>query len=204
MRSPLLLFVMLANIAGAIFGFYYYRELLADSPLRYWIFIPDSPASTSLFAAAMLLLFLGLKVDWFIYAASVYVMKYGLWTLFVILFYSHYFLAPPLSSFYVTMFVLHSGMVVEPILLLPSVEKKKWHLAFVAWFLINDYLDYVVGTHPLVGYPFNDLGYVGLFSVLTSLALCALAYLGSGFHGLPLSEEVGKLININRRDISTK
>ncbi len=204
MKSPLLFLVMLINVAGAIFGFFYYQGLLSASPLRYWPFIPDSPASTSLFAAAILLLYLGLKLDWFMYAASVYVMKYGLWTLFVILFYSDYFLAPPLRPFYVTMLILHSGMVIEPILLLPSIERKKQHLAFVTWFLLNDYLDYEVGTHPLIGYPFNGLRLVEIFSVASSIAICALAYLGSGFRGLPLSGEVGKLINMNKGEIKVK
>ncbi len=177
-----MLLVLAVNLAGSAFGFYYYKELLAASPLTLWIFIPDSATSTLLFSLALLFILLGRKLGWLSFVASVYVMKYGLWTLLVILFYSDYFLAPFNRLFYVTMFVLHFGMILEPVFILPTIERKRIHLVFVTWFLLNDYFDYIVGTHPLLGYPFSNIGVIGLFSVLFSVVLCFIVHAGSGFN----------------------
>ncbi|MEE9594305.1 MAG: DUF1405 domain-containing protein [Candidatus Hydrothermarchaeales archaeon] len=197
MKMRPLSLVLLVNLVGSAFGFYYYQGLLLSSPLWQWVFIADSPASTILFSFALILVMLNKKNDWLSYASSVYVAKYGIWTLLVILYYSDYFLAPGRRLFYVTMFILHAGMIVAPLVIIPTIKKHKKHLLLVLWFLLNDYMDYVVGTHPLIGYPFGDLWVIALASAFTSLLLCILFHVVSGSKKYPVSGWVAPKKSIN-------
>jgi len=190
MKMRLLSLILLTNLVGSVFGFYYYQGLLSVSPRWQWIFIPDSPASTILFSFALVLIMLKKKNDWLSYASSVYVVKYGIWTLLVILYYSEYFLAPERRLFYITMFVLHAGMIAEPLVILPTIRKNAKHLILLLWFLLSDYMDYVVGTHPLFGYPFSDIWVIGLLSAFTSVLLCIFFHIGSGSKKYPFSSWV--------------
>ncbi len=198
MKMGPLSLVLLINLVGTIFGFYYYQGLLSASPLWQLLFIPDSPASTILFASALALVMANKKVDLLSYVSSVYVAKYGLWTLFIILYYPQYFLTPERRIFYITMFVLHAGMIAQPLILFPSIIKNKKHLLLVPWFLMNDYMDYVVGTHPLFGYPFEDLLVIAIVSVFTSLGLCFFFYKVSGSKKYPFSTWAAPKKSINR------
>jgi len=177
----LLALVMVVNIFGVVFGFYYYQDLLLSSPLWALPFIPDSPLSTLLFALSIFLLLIGRKSDVITALASVYVIKYGLWTMFVILYYSYYFLTPALADYYWLMFVLHFGMVLEPVLILHTIRRSR--LVFfvpLTWLLLNDIIDYRLGMNPLVQFSLPDLGFVGLLSVAGTVVLSFLVYALAG------------------------
>lgn len=198
MRKRFLSLILLANLSGSAFGFYYYKGLLLSSSLWQWVFIPDSPASTILFSLALALVLLNRKNDWLSYASSVYVAKYGLWTLLVILYYSEYFLAPGRRLFYFTMFVLHAGMIAQPLVVTPTIKKSRLHLLLIPWFLLNDYMDYAVGTHPLFGYPFDDLGVIAVSSFFSSLLLCLIIHSISGSEKYPFAGWSAPEKSINR------
>ncbi|MFQ5815009.1 MAG: DUF1405 domain-containing protein [Candidatus Hydrothermarchaeaceae archaeon] len=198
MKMRPLSLVLLANLFGSAFGFYYYQGLFLASPLRQGMFIPDSPASTIIFSSALILILLNKKNDWLSYASSVYVAKYGLWTLLVILYYSEYFLAPERRLFYITMFILHAGMVAQPLIVTPTINKNRKHLLLLPWFLLNDYMDYVVDTHPLFGYPFEDIWAISLSSVFSSVLLCILIHRISGSEKYPFSHWAAPKKSINR------
>jgi uncharacterized membrane protein YpjA len=173
----LILMVLLINLLGTFFGFLYYGYMFEIFPKTLWIFIPDSPGSTLLFAAALYFILIGKKKDVLSFLASVSVMKYGFWTMFTILFYSDYFLSPSNLVFYYLMFFLHFGMFVEPVLVVHKIDFKKRYLIISAfWFLLNDYFDYVVGVNPITTYGFSDMGTVAVVSVISTVVLIAFMY----------------------------
>lgn len=170
--DALILPVAVVNAVGTAFGFVYYMDMFVSFPPYLWPFIPDSPLSTLLFSLALFLIYAGRGRQWLTLAAGVGVMKYGLWTDFVILFYSDHFLSSSLGPFYCLMFVLHLGMFVEPLVLLPHLRPRARHLALVlAWYLLNDYMDYWIGTNPLAPYHFQGMGVVAIFSILSTIGL---------------------------------
>lgn len=147
---PLLALVAGVNILGTIFGFLYYRYMFSLTPWYLWPVVPDSPGSTLLFAIALILLLLGRKKDWLSFLACTSTIKYGLWTIFVILYFPEHFLAPQMKWFYYLMISLHFGMVIQVVVLMHTIEqKRKYLLIALLWFFTNDYFDYVVGTGPL-------------------------------------------------------
>ncbi len=152
----LLILVALVNFAGTGFGFYYYRTMFGMFPEWLWVFIPDSPLATLFFGVSLLMIYRGVRADVFYVVAMAQSVKYGFWTMFVILYFSEYFLAPWNRGYYVLMFVLHFGMVIQPALVIHRVRvSKREVLAGAVWLGVNDFVDYVVGTNPLVVYSFS-------------------------------------------------
>ncbi len=175
--DALLLAVAFINIAGTAFGFYYYRDMFALFPVKLWIFIPDSPLATLFFAISLFLIFFKKRVDAFYLVAMAQSMKYGFWTMFVILYFSDYFLAPYHRYYYYLMFVLHFGMVIQPALILHKVRITKKELSIAAaWLALNDYFDYLRGTNPLVIYDFpaGKVALTGAVTFLAGMAILAL------------------------------
>ncbi len=178
--DALLLAVAFINIAGTAFGFYYYRNMFALFPVKLWIFIPDSPLATLFFAISLFLIFFKKRVDAFYLVAMAQSMKYGFWTMFVILYFSDYFLAPYHRYYYYLMFALHFGMVIQPALILHKVKVGKPELGIaIAWLALNDYFDYLRGTNPLVIYDFSPekVMLTGVVTFLAGMLILALLYL---------------------------
>lgn len=138
--------LILVNVAGSLFGYYYYLDQFKSTPIYLWIFVPDCPLYTSLFA-----LFLAFKYNKFIQAFSFLIffglIKYGLWTVSAIALHSEYFFAVNFHL-YVVLFILHGGMAFQSLTLKEYVKKtSKVVLASTfSWMVINDFFDYYVGT----------------------------------------------------------
>lgn len=178
--EALVLAVALVNLAGTAFGFYYYREMFELFPVKLWLFIPDSPLATLFFAFSLFLIYLKKRFYTFYLIAMAQSVKYGFWTMFVILYFSDYFLAPYHRSYYYLMFVLHFGMVIQPALVLHRVRIAKKELAIAAaWLALNDYFDYLLGTNPLVVYDFapEKVALTGMVTFSAGMATLALLFL---------------------------
>jgi uncharacterized membrane protein YpjA len=178
---PLIGLVALINVLGTIFGFLYYQYMFDLVPWYMWPVVPDSPGSTLLFAIAMALFYFGRKKDWLSFLACASTIKYGLWTIFVILYFPEHFLAPAVKNFYYLMIFLHFGMVIQVVVLLHTIERKRKYLFIVLlWFFTNDYFDYVLGTGPLTTHGLN-LEVVGFATAgLSAASGLAVYYITKG------------------------
>lgn len=164
--------VLVINLFGSLYGFYWYRGQLFDSPRWQWLIIPDSPGST--FLLCIWLAFLLAGVDWKKPAmmwlgaiAFVSNMKYGLWTATVL----------PEAGFkfgwefdFIHLSISHAAMWVQGMLfaryyrptLVPAIG------AF-AWMGFQDLMDYwVLGTHPTLPYV-SEFVYARNMALLLSL-----------------------------------
>ena len=94
-RFLLLLFVI--NLLGTLYGYYWYRYQLAQTPLPYLPFVPDSPTA-SLFFTIVLWLYLRRRNNPYIEAfAAVTLFKYGIWAVAAI-FAGAWLLEPSIAS----------------------------------------------------------------------------------------------------------
>jgi uncharacterized membrane protein YpjA len=134
-------FVVLVNLIGTAYGFYYYAAQLIATPLLFWIFVPDCPLYTLLFAV---LLITGTRSTIFRALVFTGLVKYGVWTLSAILLYPQFH-----TSLHATLFVLHIGMVAQGFAI-KFTSKMRWFVPVIVagWFLLNDYVDYALGHHP--------------------------------------------------------
>ncbi len=167
--------VIFINIGGAIYGWYYYEYQLLSSPAYLWIFIADCPNSALMVAISLILIVKNLKNDFLSFFASCNALKYGIWTCFVILLYHDYFLSPERRLLYSCMFISHALLAAEAVPLAYTVEFNKSCVLALLWLLLNDFMDYVIGTHPYI--PLNKLMLVAGFTVFLSFFSFSICYL---------------------------
>ncbi|MFZ5652625.1 MAG: DUF1405 domain-containing protein [Bacillota bacterium] len=169
--------LLAVNIPGTAYGYYWYSGQLASTPRELWLFVPDSPLSTTLFSAVLALSLFGCRSPFLSVLAFAGCIKYGLWAVIII---SHFWGTGGDIEFKVSMlWVSHLGMAAQGMIYLradgpvtPPV------IAGTAlWMFINDFLDYRLEIHPYLYDPgqFFLAGYSA--SVLSGLMLFLLLFM---------------------------
>lgn len=179
--------LLLVNLAGFLFGIWYYLPQLSGTSPLLWLFVIDCPLYVFLFAGICALKLKGKTIpDWLYYLTSVGLIKYGLWTgLVVFLYWETFFSFSPVL--YTILTPLHVGMILEGLVLIPRMgeiqegarmRKLLQPLFVCGWFLLNDWLDYFLGTHPLV--PPTHLGFLMWESFAATISLTILVFFFRG------------------------
>jgi uncharacterized membrane protein YpjA len=171
--------IFFINVAGTAVGYVYYYQQLSETPASLIPFVPDCPLYVGLFALLILLNEAGVRSDAFGLVVSVGLMKYAAWTLFVIPLYASHYLNPALPFVFassVMLFALHIGMFLEG-LTLPFRKISRAGLALcLAWFLLNDYLDYFgPAVHPYLP-PGVDVVPAMAFAFASTIVFTLLAW----------------------------
>ncbi|MGZ7199734.1 MAG: DUF1405 domain-containing protein [Halobacteriota archaeon] len=183
-NTPLLIAIIIINIAGSLVGlFYYWDQLVSASPFV-WIFIPDCPLYTFL-VAVVLAVYASTKrsSDVINFITAVGLAKYGTWTVIVVLGFSTFYFSVD-STLYTVLILMHVAMAAEFILPLLLIRQLKYRLTAIAfaWFLANDFADYFLGTHPPV--PTSQISLIAGFTFLLTplfivLACCTVRFLNN-------------------------
>jgi uncharacterized membrane protein YpjA len=176
-----LIALILLNVCAFIYGLYYYTEQLNNTPVLLWLFTIDCPLYSILLAVVFCLAVLKRSSSTLNFVAATGAMKYGVWTMFVLLFYGDFFFASPFYLQSAFLFVGHLGLFLEGVLLIgtTNIDLKVFSMCIV-WFLINDWLDYGVGIHPFLPESAETAGRISTVAALTifaSLAIPVLAFL---------------------------
>lgn len=170
-QRRVLVTLLVINVLGTAYGYYWYKWQLVDTPLKFWAFVPDSPTA-SLFFVVVLVAFLFKKhAPLFEALAAVTLFKYGVWAVGMNL--AGGFVTGSLSWSNYLLIFSHSGMAVEGLLFLPFYRFKIWHLAIASIWILNDLMiDYVFGMMPryppLQGYE-HIIGYLTFWLTLLSI-----------------------------------
>lgn len=191
-RPRLAWLLVLINLGGVAYGFYYYGPQFGLTPAWLWPWVPDSPASVGLFALALALHQLkrpSQVVDWLAFLANI---KVGLWTVFVLGYYDAHFgiWTEPLTNLNFWLFWLHAAMAAQALVLARSLRLGKAAAIAAGWFGLDIAMDYglapfeyagCVGTKPIT-VPCQDVGLlVGVTVGLWLLAVAAGAHVA--WHG---------------------
>jgi len=180
MNPTRLAYLLIAiNLLGFFYGVYYYGDQLAQTAPALWLLVIDCPLQALLFAIVLFLAISGKGSGFLTTLTAVGSLKYGTWTMFVILFHGDYFLAGTLALGYSLIFVSHLGQFLEG-LFLSGVRKTSAGvmMAILFLYLLNDYSDYAWGTHPLI--PERDIGTIAAMTVALSFLSVAFVYLAGG------------------------
>ncbi|MDB4895703.1 MAG: hypothetical protein JWN15_1965 [Firmicutes bacterium] len=148
--------LLIINLFGSLYGFYWYWPQLRMAPVWQWPIIPDSPGSTFLLFIWLALLLAGKDwrrpgMQWLGAIAFISNMKYGLWTATVL----------PAAGIkfgwefdFIHLSLSHAAMWLQAMIfaryykpaLAPAVGALLW-----MWF--QDLIDYrLLGTHPTLPY----------------------------------------------------
>lgn len=176
--------VVLANLAGTAFGFWFYGFQFTITEPVMWPFVPDSPMATLFIALSLASWKLGYadRVPWLHALAFFGCIKLGAWTPVVLLAFPVEYPGGSLAALGFVGFLWeyglygflvgsHLAMVVEAFLIHRYASFSAGAVAVAtAWYTLNDVLDYLV---PVIGEP-------------THTILNAEPFLGSGFdHSVP-------------------
>lgn len=173
--KKLLLLIILGNLIGTIYGFvFYYGPKLIQTPLHLWLFVPDCPLFSLLVAISFLLILLKKESSLVFFFTVVGALKYGFWTVFVLLYYNNFYFTPENSLMYLVLLIAHIFLFIESFVLIKKIDFKFFYLVPVlVFFLANDFFDYLFNTHPSL--PLTELNFVFYFTLITSLIFISLA-----------------------------
>jgi uncharacterized membrane protein YpjA len=170
--------LLLINILGTIYGYYWYLWQLVDTPVHFLPFVPDSPTA-SLFFVFVLIAFLFNRNFPLIEAlAAVTLFKYGIWAVGMNV--GGMYVSGNVSLANIMLISSHFGMALQALLYAPFYRFTSWHLLIAGiWTIHNDIIDYVFQMYPR--YPvlkdyMTQIGYITFWlSILTLLLIYVIA-----------------------------
>lgn len=173
--------ILLVNVVGSVYGYNWYAGQLASTAKKLWLFVPDSPLATTMFAAALALSLLGWRNSLFTLAALTANIKYGLWAVIVIT--DFWAGGGPVRFSEALLWVSHLGMAAQGAVYLraalfnPAGSGRGFTgtalSVTAAWMLLNDFLDYYLGIYPYLYEPRQLL--LGAVSALSLSVLLVLS-----------------------------
>ncbi|WP_339062743.1 DUF1405 domain-containing protein [Tepidibacillus marianensis] len=190
-KSWFILTLIVINFLGSIYGFYWYKYQLEETPNKWLLFVPDSPTSSSFFTLFLILYYFRKKSPFIESMASITSFKYGIWAVAMILWGAwgrdpsliKIFTVQSISWSDVMLMSSHLGMAIEAVLFFKKYSYGTLSLVLVAiWTLINDYIDYSRDVHPWLAESISNIDSivarftVGL-SILTILLFYILSYI---------------------------
>ncbi|HHY39028.1 MAG TPA: DUF1405 domain-containing protein [Clostridia bacterium] len=159
--------LLVIDVAGALYGFKWYEGQLSRLPVYTWPVVADSPLSTLLFGIYLLALALGRRPLGLEALASFSMLKYGCWTVIVLVQHMWSHGVVEFESCHLTL--SHLGMALESLLFqLKYRPSPRWVLAVLAWSLFNDWADYGRGLHPTLPDP-DAVGWVATLTPAITL-----------------------------------
>lgn len=173
--KPFLWIMLVINVLGTAYGYYWYGWQLEETKPIFLLFVPDSPTA-SLFFCVVLIAFLAGK-NWPLMEAlaAVTLFKYGIWAVVMNIMVME--VTGILSPIAIMLILSHFGMAIEGLLYSPFYRIKTWHLIAVAiWTLHNDVIDYVFGQMPRYSVLHEYTAGIGYFTFWLSLFSLFLVY----------------------------
>ena len=170
--------LLVVNLFGTIYGYYWYKGQLAATDPIYYIFVPDSPTASLFFCFAIIGWLLGKNYKLMEVLALITLIKYGLWA--VVMNLLTLVETGDLGAAGWMLVASHFLMAVQAVLYLPKYRFKMWHVMVGAiWTLHNDVIDYLFGQMPFYRVINQYPSEIGYFTFWLSIACIMLAFLES-------------------------
>ncbi|MCP8616686.1 DUF1405 domain-containing protein [Salirhabdus salicampi] len=175
MDKRVLTLLMIINIAGTVYGYYWYRFQLADTPTKFLLFVPDSPTASLFFVFVLIAFIVGRNVPYIEALAMLTLFKYGVWA--VVMNVLTLIEAGSIGFAGFMLIVSHGAMAVQGFMYSPFYRIEMRHLFVAAiWTLHNDVIDYVFEMMPVYYHLANYMKQIGYFTFWLSILSIALVY----------------------------
>lgn len=167
--------LLVVNILGTIYAYYWYRYQLAETPPIFLVFVPDSPTACLFFVFVLVAFLLGKNWLLFEALAMVTLFKYGIWA--VVMNYLVLVVSGELDMIGYMLMLSHGAMALQGLLYAPYYRFKAVHLIITGiWTLHNDVIDYVFRMLPRYHMLDNYIPQIGYFTFWLSIVSIFLAY----------------------------
>lgn len=175
-RRSVLWILLIINFFGTLYGYIWYGQQLKETPVKFLLFVPDSPTASLFFVLVLIALIL--KKNWPIFEALAIVtlLKYGVWA--VVMNFLALNVTGSLSWQGYMLIVSHGAMALQGVLFVPYYRIKAWHIVAVAvWTLHNDMIDYLFGMMPRYGVLDQYTPQIGYFTFWLSIFSIGVSYI---------------------------
>lgn len=173
-RSVLSL-LLIINFLGTVYGYYWYRYQLVDTPAKFLAFVPDSPTASLFFVFVLIAFILGKNWPLMEALAIVTLVKYGIWA--VVMNALVLIISGELDGVSLMLMLSHGAMAVQGVLYAPFYRFKLWHLVVTGiWTLHNDVIDYVFFMMPRYHMLNEYIPQIGYFTFWLSIFSIGIAY----------------------------
>lgn len=173
-RSVLSL-LLIINFWGTVYGYYWYRYQLVDTPAKFLAFVPDSPTASLFFVFVLIAFILGKNWPLMEALAIVTLVKYGIWA--VVMNALVLIISGELDGVSLMLMLSHGAMAVQGVLYAPFYRFKLWHLVVTGiWTLHNDVIDYVFFMMPRYHMLNEYMPQIGYFTFWLSIFSLGIAY----------------------------
>ena len=163
------------NFFGTIYGYYWYRFQLAETPWYFYIFVPDSPTASLFFTIFLFVYLQGKKLPLIEALAMITLMKYGIWA--VVMNILTLIQDGGLDWTGYMLIASHGLMAVQALLYVSLYTFKLRHLVVASiWTLHNDVIDYLYGMMPTYGSLSSFSDHIGYFTFWLSVVCIIIAY----------------------------
>jgi len=174
-RRTNLFILLMINLLGTIYGYYWYKDQLVATPFPYVLFVPDSPTASLFFCFVLGALILGRNWPLMEALAVTSLFKYGVWAVGMNI--AAGLIGYPLQFGNYLLIFSHSCMAIEGLLFIPFYKIKPWHLVFASLVLIHneivDYVFHIMPWYPPLA-PYEP--YIGYITFWLSVLTIALVY----------------------------
>ena len=186
-RTWFIISLIIINLLGSIYGCYWYKNQMLETPVEWLIFTPDSPMASSFFTIFLILYISNKKSKLLEAFASVTLFKYGIWATAVIIWgalevdpsFKALITLQTIDWIDLMLMTSHLGMALEAIIFF-----KKYHYGFFSillvglWIFANDFIDYTRDVHPWLPRSLETMDYlVGMYTLILSGITLALFYI---------------------------
>lgn len=170
-----LLALFIVNVAGTLYGYWWYGYQLAETPVQFLLFVPDSPTASLFFCIFLFCFMMGKHLPYIESLGMVTLFKYGIWAVVMNLLTLIVEGDLPWQGY--MLIVSHGAMAVQGLLYVPYYRIQLRHLMVAAvWILHNDIVDYVYGMMPWYGSLSDYMEHIGYFTFWLSIVALVVAY----------------------------
>lgn len=167
--------MFIINFFGTVYGYYWYRYQLFDTPPEFFIFVPDSPTASLFFTIALGAFIFRKNIPFIEALAIVTLFKYGIWAVVMNLLTLNVIGYLPWEAY--MLIASHLGMAIQGLLYSPYYRFKLRHLVIAAiWTLHNDIIDYVFEMMPRYSVLMDYMNEIGYFTFWLSIISIFIAY----------------------------
>ncbi|WP_371862447.1 DUF1405 domain-containing protein [Mesobacillus foraminis] len=171
-RSVLWL-LLIINLGGTAYGYYWYQSQLKDTPGIFLPFVPDSPTASLFFVFVLIAFLLGKNWPLMEALAIVSLVKYGIWA--VVMNLLVFIVSGELDWIGLMLMGSHLAMAIEGVLYSPFYRIKAWHLVLASIVVLhNEIIDYVfmmMPTYHLLDLYIREIGYFTFWLSILSIGI---------------------------------
>lgn len=175
-NKKFLIIIILCNIVGTIYGYYWYLGQLQQTKWYFMPFVPDSPTASLFLVIALMAIVWNRHLPLIEGLAFVTLIKYGVWA--VVMNILVFITLDEVTAMGMMLIISHAIMAIQALLFVPLFRVSLLSIVIAAiWVFHNDVIDYVYMQYPVYSMLFDYIKHIGYFSFWLSVISFALLFI---------------------------